>query len=327
MEKLFGFVLFLTCAVPAVGQIPIAHQRCHEQACAYSSTVPNRDGDTLIEVIRAIQVGALPCESTAQQCGGGLFLVSDLVGNQWQRAYSSWTSEVWFALNVKPENDIVGTMISHGYDGGGENSSGGVFDYDILIYEFPPSLGMDDSAHNVFNTPGLAGNNAPNTGTVTATTSSTLLFAWTDNFAYNFAQGPLTITPTTPGFQVIDDDGFLAVATNVVDAPGSYQFSAIYNGNAIWSAGLVAFKMGTPESDTPMLREPDKSHKTKPAIFSPGVSNACGATGQERNFGGRSLSLIAETNYDIEDASSNAETPPLGAGAMLIGRFQGCCGV
>jgi hypothetical protein len=243
-----GLLLFVACAIPSRAQNIVMQQRCYSQACAFSSWQPNKAGDLLVAVTRALKNVTLPCESTPQGCGQGLLLVSDLVGNHWQKAYkNSLASEVWYADDAKPGLNIVGVMASVGYWYPPlDIQGGGTFDFDVVIFEFPPSAGLDAAAHRNYvdnQPPGGTGDDNPNAGPITVTTSNTLLLAWTDNFAYNNSKGPLTLTANTPGFNVVTDDGFLAIALSTVQAPGSYSFSGNYNGNALWSAGIIAFKM------------------------------------------------------------------------------------
>jgi hypothetical protein len=134
-------------------------------------------------------------------------------------------------------------MASFGYDGPGNVGPRGDFSYDVYIAEFPPSTGID-GAPSEKQFPSSPTSNI-DAGTVTATTSKTLLIAWTNNLGFADAKGPFKMTPTDSRFIVLSDDGSLAIAAGVVDAPGPYGFTAIYDGSAFWRAGLVAFRMGT----------------------------------------------------------------------------------
>ena len=64
MKKLFSLVLFLLSAIPISAQGIVMQQRCHAQACAFSSWNPNREGDLLVAVIRPILKAPIPCESS-----------------------------------------------------------------------------------------------------------------------------------------------------------------------------------------------------------------------------------------------------------------------
>jgi hypothetical protein len=231
----------------AMAQTPVAQQRCYAQACTTSSFRPVALGDTLVAVISPSLKESLPCENSELGCGSSLFLVSDILGNQWQRAYSTeLTSQVWFVTGAKPGIDIVGIMASFGYDGPDNIGPRGDFYYNVYIAEFPPSTGVDGSPSQKQSTSSPTSN--INGGTVTATTSQTLLVAWTDNLGFADLKGPFSMTPTDARFVVLSDDGSLAIAAAVVDAPGPYDFTATYDGTAFWRAGLVAFRMGTPEN-------------------------------------------------------------------------------
>jgi hypothetical protein len=250
MKPLFAFIVLVLWASPSNAQNAVMQQHCQSQACLFSSWNPNEAGDLLVAVIRVQQIGTLPCESTPQQCGGGgYFNVFDSAGNNWQRGYSTdQTSELWYAVDAKPTTNFVGVFATHGFDYPPQDiHAGGVFDYDVAIFEFPPVIELDSASRRQNLTDNS--NNTPNSGPVTATTSDTLLIAWTDNLDVNNGLGPRPITPNDPQFKVLMDDGFLAVATSIVHSPGPYSFSATYNANALWYAGLVAFKIGTPEED------------------------------------------------------------------------------
>jgi hypothetical protein len=272
MKRLFALIVFVLWAAPSNAQHVVMQQHCHSQACLFSSWNPNTAGDLLVAVIRVQQIGTLPCESTPQQCGmGGYFSVLDFAGNNWQRGYSTdQTSELWYAVDAKPTTNFVGVFASHGFDYPPQNvHGGGDFDYDVMIFEFPPAVELD-SASRIQNTTDNNNSN-PHAGPVTASTTDTLLIAWTDDLDVNNGFGPRTMTPIDPQFTVLMDDGFLAVAACIVHSPGTYNFSAIYNANALWYAGLVAFKIGTPEQDSEQPKfGPSKSrngHITKDEIY------------------------------------------------------------
>lgn len=262
MKKLVGFVfLLLLGGLPCRAQRPIMQQHCYSQACLFSSWYPNGDGDLLVAVIEAGQIGQLPCESEPQQCGmGGYFSVIDFAGNTWQRAYNSNECQLWFALNAKPVTNFVGVFATHGFDYPPQNiHAGGDFDYNVVILDYPPSTGLDSvsPAQNLTDN----NNNAPSAGPVTASTNNTLLIGWTINLAFNNSMGPLTMTPSNPQFQVLTDDGYVAVVACVVQTPGPYSFSATYNGNALWGAGLAAFKMGSQDNSNEI--KPKSEHEPK----------------------------------------------------------------
>lgn len=241
MKSLFTFVLFLSSAIPMSAQGIVMQQRCHAQACAFSSWNPNRSGDLLVAVIRPILKAPIACESSPQGCGTGVYLVTDLNGNHWQSAYSGTTSQLWYALDAKPATNLVGVVASVGYDGAGENSTGGDFSFDVIIAEYPPALGLDATALNEYYLG--EGDDWPRCGAVKATTSKTLLIAWTNNRAVNNGLGPVTLTPDSTMFKVVTDDGYLALANGMVFAPGEYAFSGQYSGHVLWNAGLAAFRM------------------------------------------------------------------------------------
>lgn len=239
------FLIALACMPrPAMAQVPVAQQRCYAQACNTSSFRPVAIGDTLIAVISPSLKNPLPCENSELGCGSALFLVSDILGNQWQRAYSTdLTSQVWFATGAKPGINIVGIMASFGYDSPGNVGSRGDFYYNVYIAEFPPSTGIDGAPSEKYAT--SSPTSSIDAGTVTTTTSKTLLVAWTNDLEFANEKGPFKMTPTDARFVVLSDDGSLAIAAAVVDAPGPYAFTATYDGMAFWRAGLVAFRMGT----------------------------------------------------------------------------------
>ncbi|HEY2546255.1 MAG TPA: hypothetical protein VGI46_09335 [Candidatus Acidoferrum sp.] len=241
MKKLFAIVLFVLWAVPSNAQKMVMQQRCEAQACAFSSWKPNRAGDLLVAIIRPTLKAPIPCETSPAGCGNSLYMVSDLNENGWRRAYTSWTSEVWYALDAKPGTNIVGVMASVGYGGAGENSTGGDFSFDVVIAEYPPALGLDSTSWGDYYKG--EGDTWPRSGSLTATTSKTLLVGWSNNRAVNNGEGPLKLTPDSPEFTVESDDGYLAVADAMVFTPGSYSFSGEYNGYCLWTAGIVAFKM------------------------------------------------------------------------------------
>ncbi len=257
MRKIFVFVLFLFCGLSLRAQNIVMDQHCHAQACLFSSWNPNKAGDLLVAVVRTELKAHLPCESTNQQCGEGVLLVTDSNGNHWQPAYrdrdglGSW---VWYALNAKPGTNIVGVVTSEGFDYPPYNMlGGGDFVTNMMIVEYPPAIALDDSTWDQYYKG--EGDDEPHSPPVTATTSETLLIAWTNNTEYNGAKGPLTMTPRPP-FTLVSDDGVLAVAHSLVTIPGSYSFSGSYSGYALWFAGLVAFKMGTPEGEALPKHEP-----------------------------------------------------------------------
>jgi hypothetical protein len=240
MKALITLALALA-AIPAVAQVPVKQQRCYAQACTFSTWNPVVPGDTLVAIIRPAQKEKLPCQAEPQGCGGGeLFLVADLSQDQWQRAYSKDpTSQVWFALDAKPGLDIVVVMASFGYNAPGYSGPRGDFAFDVYMMEFPRAIGIDLPSQK-------ATENATtqiDAGTVTATTSKTLLIAWTDNLAFADSPGPFTMTPSDRRFTVLSDDGTLAIATALVDIPGAYSFTATYNGTGFWRAGLVALQL------------------------------------------------------------------------------------
>ena len=256
MKKLF-FLLVIAialAAIPAKAQIPVQQQRCYAQACLLSTWQTLVEGDTLVAIIRPTQItNTIPCNFDPKQCGGTVFLVSDVGLNHWQPAYTvNNASQVWFALNVKSGIDIVGVMASSGYNQPGNTGFRGDFDFDVYLMEFPPVTGIDTPSEKG-PTPNVS--SQIDAGTVTATTSKTLLIAWTDNLEFFDAEGPLKMTPTDQRFTVLSDDGTLAVASAIVDVPGEYSFTATYNGAGFWMAGFVAFRLdgGTPE---PAVRRP-----------------------------------------------------------------------
>jgi len=151
------------------------------------------------------------------------------------------SSQLWFALDAKPANNLVGVVASVGYDGAGENSTGGDFSFDVIIAEYPPALGLDNAAVNQYYLG--EGDDWPRSGEVKATTSKTLLIAWTNNRAVNNGFGPVKLTPDSTMFKVVSDDGYLALADGMVFAPGEYAFSGQYSGRVLWAVGLAAFKM------------------------------------------------------------------------------------
>ncbi len=265
MRKAFFFVLFLFCGLPLRAQEIVMDQHCHAQACLFSSWNPNKAGDLLVAVVRTTLKAHLPCEYTPQQCGGGVLLVTDSNGNHWQPAYrdrdglGSW---VWYALNANPGINIVGVVTSEGFDYPPLNmQGGGDFVTNMMIIEYPPAIGLDDSKWDQYYKG--EGDDEPHSPPVNATTSETLLIAWTNNLEYNGAKGPLTMTPRSP-FTLVSDDGVLAVAHCLVTIPGSYNFSGDYSGYSLWFAGLVAFKMGTPEGQAPQRTEPIVEPRERP---------------------------------------------------------------
>jgi hypothetical protein len=240
--KRFLVVLALSlAAIPAVAQIPVKEQRCYAQACVLSTFAPVVAGDTLILIIRPTLKAELPCESDPKGCGSSILLVSDLDKNEWQQAYSTNnTSQVWFALNAKAGVDIVGVMASFGYDQPDNLGPRGDFEFNVYLMEFPPATGIDlPSQRQSVSRP----TSRIDAGTVTTSTSKTLLIAWTDNLGFSDSEGPFEMTPSDRRFTVLSDDGVLAIASAIVDIPGPYSFTATYNGNAFWRAGLVAFRL------------------------------------------------------------------------------------
>jgi hypothetical protein len=239
----FAIVALALSAMASVAQIPIKQQRCYAQACIISSWSPVKAGDTLLAIIRPALKEHLDCEMTKPGCGTALYLVSDILENQWQPAYpTDPTSMAWFVTGAKAGIDIIGVLASFGYDGGGNTGPRGNFAFDVYFAEFPPTLGLDSSSqHKSTNSPSIF----LDSGSVTATTSKTLLIAWTDNLQFAAEIGPFVMTPSDPRFQVLSDDGTLAIAAAVVVGEGPYDFMATYNGGAFWRAGLIAFRMGT----------------------------------------------------------------------------------
>lgn len=224
MKPLFASILFLIWAAPSSAQRVVMRQHCQSQTCRFSSWNPNTGGDLLVAVIRVQQIGTLPCESTPQQCGGGgYFNVFDFAGNDWRRGYSNnQTSELWYALDAKPITNFVGVFATHGVDYPPQNvHGGGDFDYDVMIFEFPPAIELDSAVR----TQNVSDNNnsTPHAGPVTATTTHTLLITWTDNLDENSGFGPRTMIPNDPQFTILMDDGFLAVAASIVHSPGNLQ--------------------------------------------------------------------------------------------------------
>jgi hypothetical protein len=226
------------------------HQQCHSQACIFSSWKPNQSGNLLVAVIRTVVKTPPLCTEPhldasgfAGGCGNSLYLVSDTNGNQWQRAYGAWTSELWYALDAKPGINVVGVMASYGFDDNGNRQvgTGGDFSYDVTILEYPPAVGLD-AANWTTNSINGSGDDDPHTGAITTTAPNDLLIFWTNNRAVNNAMGPLTMTANYP-FVVENDDGYLAVADAMALGPGTYTAQGHYNGYCLWNAGMVAFKM------------------------------------------------------------------------------------
>jgi len=259
MKKFFFalVVLVALAAIPAKAQIPVQQQRCYAQACLLSTWQPVTEGDTLVAIIRPTQVtNTVPCEFTPQGCGNTLFLVADTSLDAWQPAYTNNTaSTVWFAPNAHAGLSIVGVAASTGYDAPGNLGFRGDFQFDVYLMEFPPVTGIDAPSENesLFQP-----SSQVDAGTVTSTTSKTLLIAWTNNLAFADAQGPFQMTPIDHRFTVLSDDGILAVATAIVDAPGEYSFTAIYNGAGFWTAGLVAFRLTGGSSESAVRPAPVK---------------------------------------------------------------------
>ena len=232
MKKFLFALVIVLAAIPAKAQqIPVQQQRCFAQACTLSTWRPVTEGDTLVAIIRPVATtDSIPCNFDPKGCGDTIFLVADTGLNGWKPAYTiNYASQVWFAPNVKAGLDIVGVVASWGYDAPGNTGFRGDCTYDVYLMEFPPVTGIDAPSENKSL---LNPSSRIDAGTVTATTTKTLLIAWTDNLAFPDVEGPFQMTPIDHRFTVLSDDGILAIASAVVDVPGEYSFSATYNGAA-----------------------------------------------------------------------------------------------
>lgn len=239
MRKLAFLFLFAALSVQAQTGIGM-HYQGHAQAVAYSNWQANKAGDTLVAIIRPTAIAHVPCQDSPIGCGSTQYMVTDIVGNHWQPMCPVLQNVcvAWYALDAKPALNIVGVMASFGYDGGGEKSTGGYFNFDVIIAEYPPAVGVDGFS----NTYSLNGDSEPHAPAITTTQSNDVLIFWTNNLAYNYTKGPLAFTPEFP-FTVENDDGFLAMADRIAPEPGTYTAGGTYNGNCIWQAGVVALKM------------------------------------------------------------------------------------
>lgn len=249
-----GLVLVvLVSAFPSKAQVNIVRaDTCHAQACLLYVWNPVRDGDTIVVVVRQIMSKPPICSSIG--CGwGNLLMVTDNHENIYQHAYpvGSWFDRVFVAFNVKGTSSTmsanpyfyIGVVASFG-TGDTQGSTGGYFDFDVMILELPPATGFatPPTAAGYFKGGGSdeVGVNPPVNITV-PNPGKTLLVTWSVLRWYGNA--PMSLTYVKPPWSLAKDDGFIAVAIQEVTNPGTYDFEGTYNNYGFWDAGILAFAM------------------------------------------------------------------------------------